>query len=185
MSEGSIKSEGPVFEDLFKKNVKEIVDEELKDREEKEKKEGVGAQSKLAATIQQIKERRQGAIPGAISDDAPASVPTLVPPYPGGSPGPGGESAHIEDIITCPTCHTGHVHYMQKDGVAYKCNGPKCGKEFIMVDKTADYKCAGCGAPIKKPEDDKLKMDACPFCHGKKATKFDWGKMWRPRSLSP
>lgn len=48
-----------------------------------------------------------------------------------------------------------------------------------MVDKTADYKCVDCGVPIKRPEDDKLKMDICPFCKGKKATKFDWSKVWK------
>ena len=84
-----------------------------------------------------------------------------------------------EDGIACPTCHDGHVHSVEPNGVSYKCTGPNCGKEYIMVDKAADYKCANCGVPIKRPEDEKLKMDACPFCKGKKAVKFDWGKVWK------
>ena len=85
----------------------------------------------------------------------------------------------VENGVACPTCHDGHVHSVEPDGVSYKCTGPNCGKEYIMVDKTADYKCTNCGVPIKRPENEKSKMDACPFCKGKKAVKFDWGKVWK------
>lgn len=99
-----------------------------------------------------------------------------------------GGSGSGDDIVDCPTCHKGHVHAMvtgagdgkKHDGVSYKCTGPGCGKEYIMVDKSADYKCANCNAPIKKPTDDNVAAgyDGCPFCHGKKAVKFDWNKVW-------
>ncbi len=85
----------------------------------------------------------------------------------------------IDDGISCPTCRNGHVHAVESDGVTFKCTGPNCGKEYVMVDKSADYKCVGCGSPIKRPEDEKMKIDSCPFCHGKKAVKFDWGKVWK------
>lgn len=83
------------------------------------------------------------------------------------------------DDVPCPTCH-GHMHKLDGDGYTLKCTGDKCGKEFVMVDKSADFKCAGCGAPIKRPtEADKIKPDTCPFCHGKKAVKFDWNDAWK------
>jgi Zn finger protein HypA/HybF involved in hydrogenase expression len=80
---------------------------------------------------------------------------------------------NIEEPVVCPTCHTGHIHSVEPDGVSYKCTD--CGKVYIMVDTSADYKCANCGVPISE----KLKMDACPFCKGKKAFKFDWGRVWK------
>ncbi len=90
-----------------------------------------------------------------------------------------------DDIIDCPICHKGHVHALIGDGkkhngVSYKCTGPGCGKEYVMVDKSADYKCTNCNAPIKKPTDDTVAAgyDGCPFCHGTKAVKFDWSKVW-------
>lgn len=96
---------------------------------------------------------------------------------------------HEEDIINCPTCHTGHMHALTKDmgkdgkkhnGVSYKCTGPGCGNEFVMVDKKADYKCSNCSAPIRKPVDESkaTEYDGCPFCNGKKAVKFDWNRLW-------
>lgn len=96
---------------------------------------------------------------------------------------------HEEDIINCPTCHSGHMHALTKDmgkdgkkhnGVSYRCTGPGCGNEFVMVDKKADYKCANCNAPIRKPIDDSkaTEYDGCPFCSGKKAVKFDWNRLW-------
>lgn len=84
--------------------------------------------------------------------------------------------------MLCPTCHQGHVHKVETDksGLVYKCHGDKCGFEAVMVSKDADYKCVGCGAPIKKPEKEEYakEMDGCPFCKGKKAIKFDWSKVW-------
>lgn len=96
---------------------------------------------------------------------------------------------HAEDIINCPTCHSGHMHALTKDmgkdgkkhdNVSYKCTGPGCGNEFVMVDKKADYKCSNCNAPIRKPIDDSkaTEYDGCPFCNGKKAVKFDWNRLW-------
>ena len=82
----------------------------------------------------------------------------------------------------CPTCHDGHIHKLETDksGLVWKCNGDKCGYEYVLVPKVADYRCIGCGMPIKKPDKDETakEMDGCPFCHGKKAVKFDWSKAW-------
>lgn len=86
------------------------------------------------------------------------------------------------DIINCPNCRSGHIHALMTgegkkyDGISYKCTGPDCGKEFVMVDKSSDYKCSTCNAPIKRPEGRDL--DNCPFCKGTKAMKFDWSRLW-------
>ncbi len=78
--------------------------------------------------------------------------------------------------ILCPTCHIGHLHKMEQTGLTVKCVGDKCGKEYVLLDTTADYRCQNCGIPLKKPEDPKS-LDGCPYCSGKKAVKFDWGKI--------
>ncbi len=143
--------------------------------------------SKIAKMIEEIK-KRKASIPSPVQTPIQDQIQTV-------------EHAHnhttgrlnipivsqdqvIDDGVSCPTCHNGHVHAVESDGVTYKCTGPNCGKEYVMVDKTADYKCVGCGSPIKKPEDEKMKMDSCPFCHGKKAVKFDWGKVWKVQKPS-
>lgn len=99
------------------------------------------------------------------------------------------KQAEIERIkkeieVLCPTCETGHLHSFGQgkgieSGITYKCSTDGCGKEFVMVDKAADYKCVGCGVPIKKPERENIKLDGCPFCGSSKAIKFDWGKLWK------
>jgi predicted RNA-binding Zn-ribbon protein involved in translation (DUF1610 family)/DNA-directed RNA polymerase subunit RPC12/RpoP len=90
---------------------------------------------------------------------------------------------HTHDGISCPTCKGGHVHKVESDksGLVYKCHGDKCGFEAVLVPMTADFKCNGCGAPIKKPDDPvkEKEMEGCPFCKSKKAFKFDWGKLWK------
>ena len=78
--------------------------------------------------------------------------------------------------ILCPTCHTGHLHKMEQTGLTVKCVGDKCGKEYVLLDTTADYRCQNCGIPLKKPEDPNS-IYACPYCSGRKAVKFDWGKI--------
>jgi DNA-directed RNA polymerase subunit RPC12/RpoP len=83
--------------------------------------------------------------------------------------------------LSCPTCHIGHVHKLETDkmGLVYKCHGDKCGLEYVMTPKNSDYKCSGCGAPVKKPADEeKVKDMTCPFCNGTKALKHDWSKLW-------
>lgn len=90
--------------------------------------------------------------------------------------------------IPCPTCAAGggdsqgdgHIHKLDTDntGLVYKCNNEKCGFEYVLTPRSADYKCSTCGLPIKKPGDDsKVKDMSCPFCHGTKAVKFDWSKL--------
>lgn len=96
------------------------------------------------------------------------------------------EREKAEKDILCPTCHTegrsGHIHRAETDksGFVYRCNDKGCGFEAILVPKDSDYKCVGCGSPIKKPKnvEHAKEMDGCPFCHGKRAIKFDWSKLW-------
>jgi DNA-directed RNA polymerase subunit RPC12/RpoP len=85
----------------------------------------------------------------------------------------------VDDGVACPTCHNGRIRSIELGGVSYKCTGPNCGKEYIMVDKAADYKCVNCGIPIKRPDDGKIQLYACPNCKGKKAVKFDWRNVWK------
>lgn len=83
------------------------------------------------------------------------------------------QKINIEETAICPICHSGHIHSVEPGGITFKCTN--CGKEYVMVDKAASYKCANCGVPISE----ELKMDACPFCNGKKALKFNWAKFWK------
>ena len=139
-----------------------------------------GSSSKIAKMIEEIKKRRSTIASAQPSPTTPmvptvdrykTSVPIISPE----------QAVDDEDMIKCPTCHTGHVHALKSDGLVYKCTGPDCNEEFVMVPKTAGYKCAGCGGPIKRPEDPKYNLDACPFCGGKKAVKFNWGKLWKAK----
>jgi DNA-directed RNA polymerase subunit RPC12/RpoP/ElaB/YqjD/DUF883 family membrane-anchored ribosome-binding protein len=78
-----------------------------------------------------------------------------------------------ENDILCPTCHKGHIHKLSSDGMVAKCTGEGCTEEYILVPKSSDYKCIGCGLPIKKLPGDK-QLDDCPFCGSTKAKKFDF-----------
>jgi len=80
-----------------------------------------------------------------------------------------------EDMVSCPACH-GHMKGVG-DGMTYKCSGPDCKEEMIIIPKNADYKCTSCNAPIKKPEENSghsMKDTGCPFCGNKKAIRYDW-----------
>jgi DNA-directed RNA polymerase subunit RPC12/RpoP len=85
-----------------------------------------------------------------------------------------------------PACHkdgkVGHIHRVEteKSGMVYKCDDKGCSFEAVLVPKTADYKCVGCSAPIKKPEKDEIAKEmSCPFCGSKKkAIRYDWSKVW-------
>lgn len=127
-----------------------------------------------------LQPRTVAGLPTTVELDLPHTDVKYTPVAPPGGLGVQGKGTAEEhnDIINCPTCHTGHVHIVEPNGVTFKCTGPNCGKEFVMVDKSSDYKCTNCGGPLKKPEDDKIKMDTCPFCHGAKAVKYPWAKIW-------
>lgn len=81
-----------------------------------------------------------------------------------------------KDAADCPTCHA-HVHRSVTNGTRVKCVGANCGNEYEMVDVKSDLQCVGCGVPLKS-EAVKNKDDGCPFCHGTKARRFDWSKLW-------
>jgi DNA-directed RNA polymerase subunit RPC12/RpoP len=84
-----------------------------------------------------------------------------------------------ESIIDCPTCGVGHVHKLQgvEDGGIgkYKCTGPDCKEEYILVDPASDYMCKTCSMPHKRPKNQDIsKKLVCPFCGGKSMTAYDW-----------
>lgn len=99
------------------------------------------------------------------------------------------EKEKVEKELLCPTCHTegrgGHIHRVETDksNLIYRCNDGKCGFEAVLVPKTSDYKCIGCGMPIKKPGnvEHAKEMDGCPFCHGSRAIKYEWSKVWKKK----
>lgn len=146
-------------ESKVKTEVEKRVGEILKEREDKEK---VQKAEKLKAAVDVAK-----AIKGESSSSSSIEKEKA-------------EKAEKEkkDDILCPTCHTGHVHRVESNGLSVKCTGPGCGKEYVMVDKAADYQCSTCGVPIKKPSDPKS-IEGCPFCGGRKAFKYDWSKTWK------
>jgi DNA-directed RNA polymerase subunit RPC12/RpoP len=83
-----------------------------------------------------------------------------------------------DNVIDCPTCGLGHVHRIQgvkgEEG-KFKCTGPDCNEEYVLVDPASDYKCVNCGLPHKKPKnEDLVKKSACPFCKGTKMAAYDW-----------
>lgn len=86
--------------------------------------------------------------------------------------------------ISCPTCG-GHVHKLAADGLNLKCTGDKCGQEFYLTPKPKneeDYKnyfnCTACGNIIRQPdENNKFKVDDCPFCQNKKSMRIDWNQI--------
>lgn len=63
-------------------------------------------------------------------------------------------------------------------GLSLKCTGPNCGKEYVLADRDADFKCTGCGFPIKRPEDKSKDIENCPLCGSEDAVKFNW-KVYR------
>lgn len=156
--EEKVKSE---VESKVKTEIDKRVNEILKEREDKEKAEKA---NKLARAVDVAK-----AIKGE-SDKDKVTVATAAEKITV-------EKAKHDDVL-CPTCHDGHVHRIETNGLSVKCTGPNCGKEYVLVDKTADYQCATCGVPIKKPNDPKS-IEGCPFCSGKKAFKYDWSKTWK------
>lgn len=87
-----------------------------------------------------------------------------------------------DSIIDCPTCGEGHVHRMQGVGEGkgegigrYKCTGPNCKEEYVLVDPSSDYVCKDCGMPHKRPKSEDIsKKVSCPFCHGTKMNTYDW-----------
>ena len=84
------------------------------------------------------------------------------------------KTGDIKASIDCPTCHS-HTHVVGDDGLTVKCTGPNCGKELVMISKTANYKCSGCGIPLEVSKEKNI--DKCPYCSAKKALKFDWSKI--------
>lgn len=145
----------------IKSEVDKRVTDALKEREDKEKTDKA---SKIARAVDVAKALKGEGEDKTVADKEKA------------------EKERSEKDLLCPTCHTGHVHRLESDksGLVYKCHGDKCGYEFVMVAKDSDYKCVGCGAPLKKPEKEEhaKEMEGCPFCKNKKAIKFDWQKLW-------
>lgn len=143
----------------IKNEVDERVKAILKEREDADKKERA---DKLAKAVDVAKTLKAADVGGGEKEKAEREK---------------AEKAEREkNDILCPTCHTGHLHKMEQSGLNVKCVGDKCGKEYILLDTAADYRCQTCGIPILKPEDT-TSIDKCPYCHGKKAVKFDWSKI--------
>lgn len=168
--------------------VKQIVKEEIsKLKKESDIVDGSKGKGKLAALITDIKATGSatgstGSTTGSIT--GPVSESTMAVPIPDGS-------IHKHDSdISCPECGIGHIHQLKESesggsgsGLVYKCTGPNCGEEYVMISKNSDFKCATCGVPIKRPsEGSKIQVSSCPFCSGRKAAKFNWNGLWNARN---
>lgn len=149
---GKLDSE---LDNRIKTEVDKRVTDILKEREEKEKTDKA---SKLAKAVDVAK-----ALKGESDSEKDKTMAT-------------------DKDLLCPSCHKDHVHKMETDksGLVYKCHEDKCGLEFVMVPKDSDYKCVGCGSPLKKPAnvEHAKEMEGCPFCGSKKAIRFQWDKLW-------
>lgn len=121
-------------------------------------------QTKMSDLIKQVKDRKE-------EEEKKAEVTKKTE-----------EHVHDNDGAFCPTClGNEHKHKMIPDalGLKYHCTGPECKKEYVMVDKTSDFRCINCNAPIKRPENEKVKLESCPFCNSTRAMKYDWQKLWK------
>jgi len=154
------------LDNRIKTEVDKRVHDILKEREEKEKVDKVSKLAKAVDIAKALKGEGEDKTEKEKADKEKAEK----------------EKITIEKDLLCPTCHAGHVHKVETDksGLVYKCHDGKCGFEHVFVPKNSDFKCVGCGMPIKKPEKDEhaKDMDGCPFCHNSKAIRFDWSKLW-------
>lgn len=148
-------------ENRIKTEVDRVVNERLKEKEDKEKADKANKIAKAVDMAKTLKGESEDKDKMTVAEKEKA------------------EKDRLAKDILCPTCHKGHVHKVETDksGLVYKCHGDKCEWEAVMVPKNSDYKCSGCGMAIKKPEDPTA-IDGCPFCHGTKAVRFDWSKIW-------
>lgn len=145
----------------IKNEVDERVKAILKEREDADKKERA---DKLAKAVDVAKTLKAADVGGGEKEKAEREK---------------AEKAEREkNDILCPTCHAGHLHKMEqsRNGLSIKCVGKDCGKEYVLLDTMADYRCQTCGIAIKRPEDPST-IDGCPFCGSTRAVKFDWSKI--------
>lgn len=91
-----------------------------------------------------------------------------------------------ETEVFCPTCSGGHKHENAHDHKhllkktnegTLKCTGEGCKTEYALIPTDADYQCADCGTPKKKPSGKIDEEDTCPLCHGNEFLKFDLAKV--------
>jgi len=161
-----VSLERPVFkstEDTLRKEIIDVVTDLEKKKEKPE--------SGIRSILNEIKNKKDTGVVPTAAVVAPITVPVV---------------QHKDDGISCPTCHTGHVHKVEADktGLVYKCNGDSCGFEAVLVPKNSDYQCKTCSMPIRKPESDELALDmSCPFCKSRRAVKFNWSNLWN-RSIT-
>ncbi len=160
--EEKVKSE---LDNRIKTEVENRVNVLLKEREEKEKADKANRIAKAVDTAKALKGEGDSEKDKVIAAEK--------------------EKAVAEKDILCPTCHTkgtgGHIHRADdKSGMIYRCTKDGCGFEAVLVPKDSDYKCVGCGAPLKKPGnvEHAKEMEGCPFCKNKRAVKFNWAGLW-------
>lgn len=147
----------PVFTDTKEREIEEktkkLIEQKMSEIEEAKKKQ------QMADRITQIKDTIKKSEEIVKKEEKP---PEKVP-------------EKLKEMEVCPTCkgHTLHVH----ENIA-KCDGPNCGKEFLLQersDKRKDYFCTTCGYALTKDEATALKEKSCPMCNkGKKLLDFDW-----------
>lgn len=160
-----MKNIKPIFEyeheDEFSQKVMRLVEDKLAEQKQK------SAKDKLDEIRKSITEK---ATEKTTEKTFVPSVPNVVHEH------------HIDklDALDCPSCK-GHSLTVKEDTA--KCNGPGCGKEFLLVEKVKDaakdrkkYLCTTCGHGIGSSEVELLKKkDACPSCGiGKSFVDINW-----------
>lgn len=163
--------------ELGDKKLERLVDERIKKIKEEEKKQIDVVQdekakhtaSRILKAIDMVKSDKidtDKGIDKAINGEPIKSTPVPI------------VATADKDDILCPTCHTGHIHKLEKGGKSYElvCKDGTCHMEYVLIPKNADYKCVKCGGPLKKPNEG-VTIDTCPWCEeNSKAMKYDWNK---------
>jgi Zn finger protein HypA/HybF involved in hydrogenase expression len=98
---------------------------------------------------------------------------------------------HTDLANDCPTCKG---HTLKVEGIVAKCNGPNCGKEYLLLEKIKkinskserkDLLCTTCGHTMAEHEIKGKNFDACPLCGlGKGVMKINWDEIDSAKMVS-
>jgi Zn finger protein HypA/HybF involved in hydrogenase expression len=91
----------------------------------------------------------------------------------------------------CPTCKG---HTLKVEGGSAKCNGPNCGKEYLLEEKKKritsksdrkDLLCTTCGHTMSERDIKGKNYDTCPLCEaGKGVMKINWDEIDSAKMIS-
>lgn len=131
----------------------------------------------------------------SVDDKIAAIKKTLIPREGGTQPIQHVHEQHEHEFTSlandCPTCKG---HTLKVEGVSAKCNGPNCGKEYLLEEKRKkitnkserkDLLCTTCGHTMSEHEIKGKNYDTCPLCEsGKGVMKINWDEIDSAKMIS-